>query len=278
LVDGPANGTLVFNPDGTFNYTPNANFHGGDSFTFTSHDGSAASEIATVSITVHPVNDAPTLSGAAFVIEENSGIGTSVGSIAGADGDGDSLTYQIVGGNASGAFTIDSATGEIRVVDSLPLDFETIPEFVLTIEVADGGGLVATASVIVTLTDVSETLFLTIDVLPYSSSNTISSSGSGRTEVAILSTADFSVQSLDLTTLRFGRTGLENSLRWKKGSPEYRYEDVNNDGLLDVIVLFERDLMGFHAGDTEAHLTGQTLDGTEIAGEDDVNLTGSWPS
>ena len=43
-------------------------------------------------------------------------------------------------------------------------------------------------------------------------------------------------------------------------------------------LVFERDLMGFHAGDTLAHLTGQTLDGTDVAGEDDVNLIGYWPS
>ncbi len=278
LVGGPANGAIVFNLDGTFTYTPTANFHGSDSFTFQTNDGTANSEPATVSITIDPVNDAPTLTGAAFVLAENSGVNTIVGSVAGADGDGDSLTYQIVSGNSSGAFTIDPATGVIRVANSLPLDFETISEFSLTIQVADGGGLVAAASVIVTLTDVSETLILTIDVLPYDPSNTISSSGLGQIEVAIFSTADFDVHSLNFNSLRFGQSGSENSLKLKKGKPQYRYEDVNDDGLLDVIVLFERDLMGFHAGDTEVHLTGQTLDGTAIAGEDDVNLSGNWPN
>ena len=39
LVTGPANGTLTLNADGSFNYTPNANFNGSDSFTYTAGDG-----------------------------------------------------------------------------------------------------------------------------------------------------------------------------------------------------------------------------------------------
>ena len=52
LEAGPANGTLTLNGNGTFTYTPNLNFVGTDSFTYTANDGSAASNIATVTITV----------------------------------------------------------------------------------------------------------------------------------------------------------------------------------------------------------------------------------
>ena len=58
-VSGPSNGTLTLNTDGSFTYTPNANFNGSDSFTYQANDGSADSNIATVSITVNPVPDAP---------------------------------------------------------------------------------------------------------------------------------------------------------------------------------------------------------------------------
>src|SRR4051812_49530326 len=40
-------------------YTPDANFNGADSFTFTASDGALGSNEATVSITVNPANDAP---------------------------------------------------------------------------------------------------------------------------------------------------------------------------------------------------------------------------
>jgi hypothetical protein len=60
VVSGPTNGTLNFSQLGTFTYTPNANFSGADSFTYTASDGVSNSNTATVSLTVNPVNDAPT--------------------------------------------------------------------------------------------------------------------------------------------------------------------------------------------------------------------------
>ena len=56
---GPASGVLTLNLDGSFTYTPAANFNGSDSFTYTAFDGIAHSNTATVSITVDAVNDAP---------------------------------------------------------------------------------------------------------------------------------------------------------------------------------------------------------------------------
>jgi hypothetical protein len=55
LVTGPASGTLTLNEDGSFTYTPFANFNGTDSFTYRAGDGEANSEPATATITVNPV-------------------------------------------------------------------------------------------------------------------------------------------------------------------------------------------------------------------------------
>jgi len=55
----PTNGTLLFNSDGSFVYTPLPDFNGTDSFTFHVNDGYADSNVATVTVTVDPVNDAP---------------------------------------------------------------------------------------------------------------------------------------------------------------------------------------------------------------------------
>ena len=49
---GPANGTVTLAADGSFTYTPAANFNGTDSFTYTASDGTAVSNVATVTITV----------------------------------------------------------------------------------------------------------------------------------------------------------------------------------------------------------------------------------
>lgn len=73
IVTGPAHGTVVLD-SGSFRYTPAADYDGPDSFTYRANDGAADSNVATVSLTVTPVNDAPVLdldTGAA-------GTGTSV--------------------------------------------------------------------------------------------------------------------------------------------------------------------------------------------------------
>jgi VCBS repeat-containing protein len=65
LVTGPSHGSLTLNGDGSFSYTPAADFAGSDSFSYQASDGSLASESATVTLTVTAVNDAPTVTVAA---------------------------------------------------------------------------------------------------------------------------------------------------------------------------------------------------------------------
>src|SRR4029450_7672207 len=60
LVSTTANGVLTLNADGTYTYTPDADFNGTDSFTYRAVDSlTGASNVATVTITVTSVNDAP---------------------------------------------------------------------------------------------------------------------------------------------------------------------------------------------------------------------------
>ena len=58
-VTGPSHGTLSLSADGSFTYTPAANFNGPDSFTYSADDGQDSSTPATVSISVTAVNDPP---------------------------------------------------------------------------------------------------------------------------------------------------------------------------------------------------------------------------
>ena len=57
LGEGPSHGTLSLNDDGTFTYAPDADFNGTDAFTYRATDGQLESNLATVTITVNPVND-----------------------------------------------------------------------------------------------------------------------------------------------------------------------------------------------------------------------------
>ncbi|MFC0588256.1 VCBS domain-containing protein [Novosphingobium aquiterrae] len=64
VVSGPAHGTLSFNTvTGVFSYTPDANYFGPDSFTFTANDGALDSAVQAVNLTVTPVNDAAVIGG-----------------------------------------------------------------------------------------------------------------------------------------------------------------------------------------------------------------------
>jgi hypothetical protein len=67
LVSGTLNGALVLNPDGSFNYIPNGNFNGTDSFTYRADSGEIQGDVITVSISVTPVNDTPLASNDTYV-------------------------------------------------------------------------------------------------------------------------------------------------------------------------------------------------------------------
>jgi hypothetical protein len=101
-------------------------------------DGTHTAE-TTVTINLNNINDhTPVIEDAVFSVDENTANGTTVGSIEVNDDDGDSLVFSIVSGNESGAFAIDSTTGEMAVADATKLDFETVQLFTLTIQVTDG--------------------------------------------------------------------------------------------------------------------------------------------
>ena len=94
LVSGPANGTLTLNADGSFTYTPDANFNGTDSFTYKASDGTADSNVATVTITVTPVNDAPVAGDDSYSTDEDTPLTVAAPGVLAndTDVDGDPLT------------------------------------------------------------------------------------------------------------------------------------------------------------------------------------------
>ena len=71
VVSEPSHGTLTLNADGSFTYTPFSDYNGPDSFTYVANDGSVDSNVATVSITVTEVNDAPVAGDDAATVAED---------------------------------------------------------------------------------------------------------------------------------------------------------------------------------------------------------------
>ncbi|WP_299797482.1 S8 family serine peptidase [uncultured Shewanella sp.] len=91
IVDAPSHGELTLNEDGTAEYTPEDDFFGSDSFSYTSEDADGNTGKATeVNITVNNVNDAPTVSPSGMSSTEGFAVKASAN---GSDVDGDALTY-----------------------------------------------------------------------------------------------------------------------------------------------------------------------------------------
>ena len=70
LVTDPTNGSLTLNSDGTFSYTHDSSETISDSFTYKANDNSIDSNVATVTITINPVNDAPVVSNHSVEVDE----------------------------------------------------------------------------------------------------------------------------------------------------------------------------------------------------------------
>ncbi|WP_254512701.1 cadherin domain-containing protein [Anatilimnocola floriformis] len=171
--DADAGTTLVYSLSGAgsnnFAINPNTgaitvaagatlNFEGIASFALTASvsDGTATVN-APVTINLTNVNEGPTLAPQTFSVAENSVNTTVVGTVVANDVDaGDTKSFAITAGNASGAFAINQSTGAITVANSSLLNFETTPSFTLTVSVTDGGSLSASNTITINLTNVVE--------------------------------------------------------------------------------------------------------------------------
>jgi VCBS repeat-containing protein len=113
----PASGTVTFNSDGTFDYTPPADFHGVVSFDYEVVDADGATETATVTITVNSINDLPVVD---TPIPDQSSLDSDVVSldISGSfsDPEGDTLSFSATG--LPTGLSIDSAGNITGTVDS----------------------------------------------------------------------------------------------------------------------------------------------------------------
>ena len=108
-------------------------------------------------------------------------------------------------------------------------------------------------------------LLIDIDIKPGSDPNSINSKSMGLVPVAILGSDDFDVTEIDIATVTFGPDG---------ASPVHNghFEDVNDDGITDLVVHFVQKDTGLSDSDTEAVLDGFLLDGTHFCGMDDVEV------
>ena len=104
-----------------------------------------------------------------------------------------------------------------------------------------------------------------IDIMPSGDPNSINPSIEGVLPVATLGSDSFDVADVDVTTLAFGPNGAPFD-----HSQGPHFEDLNGDGLTDLMVHFRVEETGIEFGDRMACLRGETLDGTLFRGCDAV--------
>ncbi|WP_229610213.1 tandem-95 repeat protein, partial [Vibrio parahaemolyticus] len=147
--NGPANGTVSVNPDGSVTYTPNDNYVGKDTFTYIVTSG-GVSESATVEVNVTPVNDAPVAKGDIATTQEDTAVTIDV-LPNDTDVDGDKLSIESV--------SVPKEQGTVEVVDG-KLVFTPAENFngdaEITYTVTDGA-LTDQATVKVTVNAVNDT-------------------------------------------------------------------------------------------------------------------------
>jgi uncharacterized repeat protein (TIGR01451 family) len=169
IVTAPAHGTLSGTaPNVT--YTPAATFHGADSFTFKVSDGLAESDVATVNLTIAPVNDVPTATPQTLSTSQNTSLPIT---LAGTDADGDPLTFGMSASPSHGTITGSGA----NVTYQPAAGYQGPDSFAFTVN--DGQVTSAPATVSITVTPVNHapvvvTPIADIDVADQSTSRSVS--------------------------------------------------------------------------------------------------------
>lgn len=245
LVTGPSHGTLTLNPNGTGTYTSSGSYRGTDSFTYRVSDGTAQSNVVTVTFTV---NGAPTAGDdTATVAAGQTSVDVDV-LTNDADAEGD-LTVTVTGAPAHGTTAVQ-ADGTVRYTPTA--GWAGTDRFTYT--VTDEGGLTDTAEVVVT---VANTPPVAVDDTASTATNTSAS------HVAVLANdTDVNVTA--------GVAG--QSLRIVSASADRGTVDVETDGTLSV-----HPPTGFSGTIVVTYTVGDEAGGTDV-GELRVTVANGSPS
>jgi VCBS repeat-containing protein len=157
ILQGPTNGTLTSNPDGSWTYAPRANFNGTDTFSYEVSDGYGGTATASVTITVTPVNDAPVAGNDSFTTDQGIPLTITPAQLLANDSDvdnaNDTLTISIADGPTNGGTVAWSET-DGRWTYTPNADFSGTDSFTYTLS---DGELTATGTVTITVRQTSGT-------------------------------------------------------------------------------------------------------------------------
>ena len=111
-----------------------------------------------------------------------------------------------------------------------------------------------------------------IDIKPGSRTNRVNLNGNGAITVALLSTDDFDAATVRIDTVCFGDAD-DASQRDCTTRGRAHHRDIDRDGRTDVVLRFDTNASGIDKGDTQACVSGETIDARRFAGCDSVTTT-----
>jgi len=144
IVDAPDHGSLTQSAN-SITYHPAPDYSGPDSFSFRADDGALNSNVATVGLTVTPVNDAPTIAG---VTDLTGPVGSPLGlTVVGADVETAAVDLDVEASGLPAGATFSPATGVFAWTPDTPGSYPVM------FTVRDSGGLTASATSMITVLD-----------------------------------------------------------------------------------------------------------------------------
>ncbi len=145
VVSAAGNGTVVDNGNGTVTYTPDTDYNGADSFTYTIVDNEGSSSTAAVAVTVNSISDVP-IGGNDYVIYTVDTPLTTVDLLANDyDGDGDILTVTAFTNGAHGT-VVDNGDGTFTYTPDA--GYQDADSFTYTISDGNGGTDIVTVDLL----------------------------------------------------------------------------------------------------------------------------------
>jgi len=265
LVNNVSNGTLTLETGGSFSYIPDADFNGTDSFNYKANDGTLDSNIATVTVTVTSVNDAPVAYDQSVSTYEDTIL---LFTLTGSDPDADPLTFSIVTGPENGGLS-----GSAPYVIYTPnVDFNGSDSF--TFNVNDG-------------TVDSDPAAVSITVEPVNDAPVLAPVGNKTVDEENLLQFTISATDVDEDTLTFTANNLPQGASFDSSSGTFSYTpgyDVSTSAADSFFDVFFEVSDGQGGTDSETvritvtDVAGGTTTGSNIEVRPIDSVTGSAPA
>jgi hypothetical protein len=159
---------------------------------------------------------------------------------------------------------VDAASNAYITGFTSSANFHTTPgAFQTTFGGADSDAFIAKIS------DAPPVIEVAIDIKPGSFPNSINLGSNGTVPVAIFSDTAFDATTVDPSTITLASAPVKLK---GNGTLMSSFQDVNNDGIMDLVVHVSTRALQLTNIDTEAQVAGQTFDGTAMTGSDSVRV------